>query len=82
MNKILTMLTIYAASAVLMGMPLSIDSVTVDSVWNSDSAGADRRDCRVRFLPMGNMKSVWCIRGLLTKREKSYAKELKTVKLS
>lgn len=32
---------------------LHVDSVKVDSVWNSDSASRVSRDCRVNFIPQG-----------------------------
>jgi len=32
---------------------LRVDSVIVDSVWNSDSASRVSRDCRVSFIPQG-----------------------------
>ena len=32
--------------------PLHVDSVTVDSVWNSDSASRVSRDCMISFVPV------------------------------
>jgi formylglycine-generating enzyme required for sulfatase activity len=32
---------------------LRVDSVTVDSVWNSDSANRVSRDCKISFVPRG-----------------------------
>ncbi len=56
-----TILMILSVTALLSAITLTMDSVTVDSVWNSDSAGIVQRDCRVSFIPSGNMKRVWCV---------------------
>jgi formylglycine-generating enzyme required for sulfatase activity len=32
---------------------LHVDSVMVDSVWNSDNAGKQSRDCKISFIPRG-----------------------------
>lgn len=44
---------IILAAVVLSFAELRVDSVIVDSVWNSDSASRVSRDCRVLFIPQG-----------------------------
>lgn len=51
MKTLLTILVL--AVALVYSQPLSVDSVTVDSVWNSDSLTRTSRDCRVSFIPRG-----------------------------
>lgn len=41
-------------AAVLSFAELRVDSVTVDSVWNSDSASRVSRDCKISFIPQGS----------------------------
>lgn len=54
-NCILIILSVFY---LLTAQTLTMDSVTVDSVWNSDSAGIVQRDCKISFCPKGNMKRV------------------------
>lgn len=56
-----TLLILFGVSAWLSAFTLTMDSVTVDSVWNSDSGGVVRRDCKISFKPQGNMKAVWYV---------------------
>ncbi|MBW8886588.1 MAG: hypothetical protein JF616_02420 [Fibrobacteres bacterium] len=56
--KILFMILVSAS--LLPAMTLSVDSVTVDSVWNSDSGGVARRSCLVTFVPKGDAQYAWC----------------------
>jgi formylglycine-generating enzyme required for sulfatase activity len=46
-------LFIFMSAIFASGQPLGVDSVTVDSVWNSDSVSGPSRDCRVSFVPIG-----------------------------
>ena len=52
MKKTLTLLT--AMASLLSAQLVRLDSVTVDSVWNSDSGPRVSRDCIVGFKPMGS----------------------------
>ena len=56
-----TLLLTLIFAALLPAMILTTDTVTVDSVWNSDSAGIARRDCKVSFFPKGDLQYVWSV---------------------
>jgi hypothetical protein len=48
-----TLIILLLAAAAVFSQSISVDSVIVDSVWNSDSASRVSRDCRVSFIPQG-----------------------------
>lgn len=54
-------LAILAFASLLPAMTLRVDSVAVDSVWNSDSGGVARRSCQVSFVPKGDLQYVRCV---------------------
>ena len=49
---------ILTAAVLISAQQISVSSVRVDEVWNSDTAGRTSRNCRISFLPEGNMKMV------------------------
>jgi formylglycine-generating enzyme required for sulfatase activity len=54
MNIRILLSIIGVSAAIIYGQQLlHVDSVTVDSVWNSDSTGRTSRDCNLRFIPAG-----------------------------
>jgi len=56
-----TLLITLIFASLLPAMTLSMDSVTIDSVWNSDSGGVARRSCLVSFVPKGDLQYVRCV---------------------